>query len=147
MEIPEAPVTVLIAGVLLIFTSIIVTFVVVLKPRNAIPLSRRRPDVPASTSRLTLLTETAVGAINKRMKGRNDFLVNRDKLERAGLKTQPADFLLMMGAGALAGSVFGSSSQSFCSQLFPPECSPLFRYSPQGARASSTSNCRTPCKC
>ena len=107
MEIPEAPVTVLIAGVLLIFTSIIVTFVVVLKPRNAIPLSRRRPDVPASTSRLTLLTETAVGAINKRMKGRNDFLVNRDKLERAGLKTQPADFLLMMGAGALAGSVFG----------------------------------------
>ncbi|MDQ0117350.1 tight adherence protein B [Pseudarthrobacter defluvii] len=107
MEIPEAPVTVLIAGVLLIFTSIIVTFVVVLKPLNAIPLSRRRPDVPASTSRLTLLTETAVGAINKRMKGRNDFLVNRDKLERAGLKTQPADFLLMMGAGALAGSVFG----------------------------------------
>lgn len=107
MEIPEAPVTVLIAGVLLIFTSIIVTFVVVLKPRNAIPLSRRRPDVTASTSRLTLLTETAVGAINKRMKGRNDFLVNRDKLERAGLKTQPADFLLMMGAGALAGSVFG----------------------------------------
>ncbi|BCW79503.1 type II secretion system F family protein [Arthrobacter sp. NicSoilC5] len=107
MEIPEAPVTVLIAGVLLIFTSIVVTFVVVLKPRNAIPLSRRRPDVPASTSRLTLLTETAVGAINKRMKGRNDFLVNRDKLERAGLKTQPADFLLMMGAGALAGSVFG----------------------------------------
>ncbi|WP_324642608.1 type II secretion system F family protein [Pseudarthrobacter sp. LT1] len=107
MEIPEAPVTVLIAGVLLIFISIIVTFVVVLKPRHAIPLSRRRPDVPASTSRLTLLTETAVGAINKRMKGRNDFLVNRDKLERAGLKTQPADFLLMMGAGALAGSVFG----------------------------------------
>lgn len=107
MEISEAPVTVLIAGVLLIFSSIIVTFVVVLKPRNAIPLSRRRPDVPASTSRLTLLTETAVGAINKRMKGRNDFLVNRDKLERAGLKTQPADFLLMMGAGALAGSVFG----------------------------------------
>ena len=107
MEISEAPVTVLIAGVLLIFSSIIVTFVVVLKPRNAIPLSRRRPDVPASTSRLTLLTETAVGAINKRMRGRNDFLINRDKLERAGLKTQPADFLLMMGAGALAGSVFG----------------------------------------
>ncbi|UTT68507.1 hypothetical protein NMQ03_14860 [Arthrobacter sp. DNA4] len=88
MEIPEAPVTVLIAGVLLIFASIIVTFVVVLKPRHAIPLSRRRPDAAASTSRLTLLTNTAVGAINKRMKGRNDFLVSRDKLERAGLKTQ-----------------------------------------------------------
>ncbi|KRE84115.1 type II secretion system F family protein [Arthrobacter sp. Soil764] len=107
METPEAPVMILVAGVLMIFTSIIVTFVVVLKPGHAIPLSRRRPDVPASASRLTVLTDTAVGAINKRLKGKNDFLITREKLERAGLKAQPADFLLMMGAGALAGSVFG----------------------------------------
>ncbi|MDQ0147902.1 MULTISPECIES: type II secretion system F family protein [Pseudarthrobacter] len=107
METPEAPIMILVAGVLMIFTSIIVTFVVVLKPGNTIPLSRRRPDVPASASRLTVLTDTAVGAINKRLKGKNNFLITREKLERAGLKAQPADFLLMMGAGALAGSVFG----------------------------------------
>src|SRR5690348_3823802 len=105
METAEAPIMILVAGVLMIFTSIIVTFVVVLKPGHAIPLSRRRPDVPAGASRLTVLTDTAVGAINKRLKGKNNVLITREKLERAGLKAQPADFLLMMGAGALAGSV------------------------------------------
>ena len=107
METPEAPLMILVAGVLMIFASIIVLIVVVLKPRHAIPLSRRRPDVPSGASKLTVLTDTAVGAINKRLKGRNDFLVTREKLERAGLKAQPADFLLMMGAGALVGSVLG----------------------------------------
>lgn len=94
-------------GVLMIFTAMTVLFVVVLKPGNAIPLSRRRPDVASASSRLTVLTDSAVGAINKQLKGKNDFLVSREKLERAGLKTQPADFLLMMGAGSVAGSVFG----------------------------------------
>ncbi|MCD5341626.1 type II secretion system F family protein [Arthrobacter sp. AK04] len=97
----------LVAGVLMIFTAIITLFVFVLKPGGAIPLSRRRPDVAAASSRLTVLTDSAVGVINRQLKGKNDFLVSREKLERAGLKTQPADFLLMMGAGALAGSVFG----------------------------------------
>lgn len=107
METPEAPMLMLVAGVLMIFTAMIVLFVVVLKPGSAIPLSRRRPDVASASSRLTVLTDSAVGAINKQLKGRNDFLVSREKLERAGLKTQPADFLLMMGAGTVAGSVFG----------------------------------------
>jgi tight adherence protein B len=106
METAEAPVM-MVAGLLMIFTAIIVLFVVVLKPASGIPLSRRRPDVATASSKLTVLTESAVGVINKQLKGRNDFLVSREKLERAGLKTQPADFLLMMGAGALVGSVFG----------------------------------------
>lgn len=94
-------------GVLMIFTAMTVLFVVVLKPGNAIPLSRRRPDVASASSRLTVLTDSAVEAINKQLKGKNDFLVSREKLERAGLRTPPADFLLMMGAGTVAGSVFG----------------------------------------
>ncbi|MFF1251029.1 type II secretion system F family protein [Pseudarthrobacter sp. NPDC058329] len=48
-----------------------------------------------------------MGAINKQLKGRDGFAISRGRLERAGLKTQPANFLLMAGAGALAGSVFG----------------------------------------
>jgi tight adherence protein B len=107
METSEAPMLMMVAGVLMIFASIIVLFAVVLKPRSAIPLSRRRPDVATATSKLTVLTDSAVGVINKRLKGKNDFLVSREKLERAGLNTQPADFLLMMGAGALAGGVLG----------------------------------------
>ncbi|MFJ6269922.1 type II secretion system F family protein [Pseudarthrobacter oxydans] len=107
METPEAPMLMFLVGVLMILTAMTVLFVVVLKPGNAIPLSRRRPDVASASSRLTVLTDSAVGAINKQLKGKNDFLVSREKLERAGLKTQPADFLLMMGAGTVAGSVFG----------------------------------------
>jgi len=107
MEAPEAPMLMFLVGVLMILTAMTVLFVVVLKPGNAIPLSRRRPDVVSASSRLTVLTDSAVGAINKQLKGKNDFLVSREKLERAGLKTQPADFLLMMGAGSVAGSVFG----------------------------------------
>lgn len=107
METPESPMLMLVAGLLMIFTAMTVLFLVVLKPGSAIPLSRRRPDVASASSRLTVLTDSAVGAINKQLKGKNDFLVSREKLERAGLKTQPADFLLMMGAGTVAGSVFG----------------------------------------
>lgn len=103
----EIPVSMAVAGVASIFAAVILLFVVVLKPANVIPLSRRRPDVPATSSRLTVLTDSAVGAINNQLKGRNDFLISRAKLERAGLKTQPANFLLMMAAGALVGSVFG----------------------------------------
>ncbi|MFE8884696.1 type II secretion system F family protein [Pseudarthrobacter enclensis] len=103
----EVPVTVAVLGVASIFAAFLLLFTVVLKPGNAIPLSRRRPDVPVATSKLTVLTDSAVGAINKQLMGKDDFLVSKEKLERAGLKTQPANFLLMMGAGALAGSVFG----------------------------------------
>jgi tight adherence protein B len=107
MESSEASIVMLLAGVSMVLGALMVFFVVVLKPRNAIPLSRRRPDVVGGASKLTVLTDSAVGAINKQLKGKNDFLVSREKLERAGLKTQPADFLLMIGAGTLAGTVFG----------------------------------------
>lgn len=107
MESSEASIVMLLAGVLMVLGALIFFLVVVLKPRNAIPLSRRRPDVVGGASKLTVLTDSAVGAINKQLKGKNDLLVSREKLERAGLKTQPADFLLMMGAGTVAGTVFG----------------------------------------
>lgn len=103
----EASESLLAGGMLMILAAGVILFVVVLKPGNGIPIARRRPDVAAATSTLTLVTNSAVGAINKRLKGRNTFLVNREKLERAGLKSQPADFLLMMGAGALAAGIFG----------------------------------------
>ncbi|MGK3649961.1 type II secretion system F family protein [Pseudarthrobacter enclensis] len=103
----EVPVIIAILGVASIFAAFLLLFTIVMKPGNVIPLSRRRPDVPVATSKLTVLTDSAVGAINKQLRGRDNFLISREKLERAGLKTQPANFLLMMGAGALVGSVFG----------------------------------------
>lgn len=107
MEAPEVPVGLFVAGILLVFAAVIILFSVVFRSQNVIPVSRRRPDAVITTSGLTRLTDTAVGAINKRLKARNGFLVDREKLEQAGLKTQPANFLLMMGAGAFVGSVVG----------------------------------------
>nr|WP_066293200.1 type II secretion system F family protein [Arthrobacter sp. B6] len=107
MEAPEVPATFFVVGILLVFAAVIILFAVVFKPQNVIPVSRRRPEAVLTTSGLTRLTDSAVGVINKRLKARSGFLVDREKLERAGLKTQPANFLLMMGAGAFVGSVVG----------------------------------------
>lgn len=108
MEVPEVPASFFVAGILLVFTAVVLLFAVVLKSRHVLPVSRRRPDVAAaSASGLTRLTDSAVGAINKRLKARSGFVVDREKLERAGLKAQPADFLLMMGAAAFVGAVVG----------------------------------------
>lgn len=107
MDVPEMPVGFFAAGILLVFAAIIILFAVVFKSNRVIPVERRRPDAVATASGLSILTDTAVGAINKRLKAGNGFLVDREKLERAGLKTQPADYLLMMGAGGLVGAVLG----------------------------------------
>ncbi|MEW9870340.1 type II secretion system F family protein [Arthrobacter sp. HS15c] len=107
MEAPEVPASLFVVGILLVFAAGIILFAVVLKSQNVIPVSRRRPDEVMTASGLTRLTDSAVGVINKRLKARSGFLVDREKLERAGLKTQPANFLLMMGAGAFVGSVVG----------------------------------------
>ena len=107
MDVPEVPAGLFVAGILLVFAAVVILFAVVFKSQNVIPVSRRRPDVTMATSGLTRLTDSAVGLINKRLKARSGFLVDREKLERAGLKTQPANFLLMMSAGAFVGAVVG----------------------------------------
>lgn len=107
MEASEVPTSLFVIGVLLVFAAVIILFAVVFKSQNVIPVSRRRPDAVTTASGLTRLTDSAVGAINKRLKARSGFLVDREKLERAGLKTQPADFLLIMAAGSFVGAVLG----------------------------------------
>jgi tight adherence protein B len=108
MGASEVPTGFFAAGILLVFSAIVLLFAVVLKPQNVLPVSRRRPDVVTSGSGgLTRITDSAVALINKRLKGSKGFFVDRDKLERAGLKTQPADFLLMMGASAFVGAILG----------------------------------------
>lgn len=108
MDASDVPASFFIAGILLVFAAIVLLFAVVFKPQNVIPVSRRRPDVVVTAATgLTRLTDSAVAVINKRLKGGSGFLVDRDKLERAGLKTQPADYLLMMGAGAFVGAILG----------------------------------------
>lgn len=107
MQTPDGSAGLFIAGVLLLYAAGILVFAVVLKTTRVIPMSRRRPDTQVKGSNLGKLTESAVGIINTQLRNGAISPINRDKLERAGLKMQPADFLLMMGTGALVGAVVG----------------------------------------
>lgn len=107
MEAPDASTGLFFAGVLLVYTAGVLLFAVVFKTTRVIPVSRRRPDAIDKTSGLTRLTESAVGIINKRIRNGGASPVSREKLERAGLSIQPANFLLMMGTGAVVGAVVG----------------------------------------
>ena len=71
-------------------------------------LSRRRPDVAeARSSNLTKLTDQAVQTLNKGVRTQGSGLLSREKLEEAGLKKQPGDYLLMCGAVTFVGVVLG----------------------------------------
>jgi tight adherence protein B len=107
MATPEAPTSLFFWGILLVYAAGILLFAFVFKTNRVIPASRRRPDAVDTASGLTRLTNSAVVMVNKKLHNGNGGPITREKLERAGLKTQPADFLLMMGAGALVGAVAG----------------------------------------
>ncbi len=84
-----------------------ILFGLVLKPRQGVPLSRRRPDAPERSSSLTKLTARAVGTLNKRLKHRGSGLLSTDSFEQAGLKRQPGDYLLFAGAITFTATVVG----------------------------------------
>ncbi len=75
---------------------------------NSVPLSRRRPDEAAThSSNLTKLTDQAVHTLNKGIGSRGSGLLSREKLENAGLKKQPGDYLLTAGSVTFAATVIG----------------------------------------
>ncbi|MGY3320131.1 type II secretion system F family protein [Arthrobacter sp. TE12232] len=107
MDTPEAPASLFFAGILMVYAAGILLFAFVFKTNKVIPVSRRRPDAVDTTSSLTRLTDSALVIVNKHLRNGNGGPITREKLERAGLKSQPADFVLMMGAGALIGALVG----------------------------------------
>ncbi|MDP9884828.1 tight adherence protein B [Sinomonas atrocyanea] len=98
---------VLIAGLLCIYGALGAGVFFVLKSHRGVPLERRRQGVQTSVSTLTKVTDSAVGALNQTLGGRRLRLMSADKFEQAGLKIRAADFLLMCGAGLLAGGILG----------------------------------------
>lgn len=102
---------VLILGLGAAYAALGTLVVIVFKSRRVVPVDRRRPQVQDAASALSKLTEGAVGAINKSLRGRQPRLLTADKFEQAGLKIRAADFLLMCGVaffiGGLLGFLFG----------------------------------------
>ncbi|WP_313902437.1 type II secretion system F family protein [Arthrobacter sp. KBS0703] len=98
---------VFVVALFLLYLAIFLTFGVALRPRSALPMSRRRPDSPAQPTALTRLTDHAVGALNKGIKKRGPGLLSRHRLDECGLKKEPGDYLLMAGVITLMAGVFG----------------------------------------
>jgi len=103
----DMPVALFIAGLFMVYLSLALLFGVVLKGRAGVALSRRRPDAVQYSSSLTRLTNQAVGALNRGLKRRPTGLLNREKLEQAGLNKEPGDYLLTAGAITLVATVLG----------------------------------------
>ncbi|HEX9228759.1 MAG TPA: type II secretion system F family protein [Arthrobacter sp.] len=105
--LPELSPLAFVAGLLLVYAALAITVSVVFRSRE-VALSRRRPDaVEAHSSNLTKLTEQAVQTLNKGVRSTGSGLLSRQKLEEAGLKKQPGDYLLIGGAAIFVGVVLG----------------------------------------
>lgn len=98
---------VFVGGLLLVYAALAILIVVVFASRT-VPLSRRRPELQAShNSGLTKLTDHAVIALNQQLRGRGPGLLSRERLDSAGLRKQPGDYLLFAGAAAFVAAVIG----------------------------------------
>lgn len=105
--LPELSPLAFVAGLLLVYAALAIAVSVVFKSRQ-VELSRRRPDeVEVHTSSLTRLTDNAVQTLNKGVRRSGSGLLSRERLEAAGLKKQPGDYLLIGGAVTFVGVVLG----------------------------------------
>ena len=105
--LPELSPLTFVAGLFLVYGALAITMTVVLKSRRQLPQSRRRPETAPQTSALTRLTEHAVATINKGVRSGRTGVLDRDKLDAAGLRKEPGDYLLIAGSVSLVAAVFG----------------------------------------
>lgn len=105
--LPELSPLAFVAGLLLVYAALVITTAMIFKSRE-VPLSRRRPDViDTRSSNLTKLTDQAVHTLNRGVRKSGSGLLSREKLEEAGLKKQPGDYLLISGAATFVIGVLG----------------------------------------
>lgn len=126
--LPELSPLALVAGLLLVYAALLIIFVFVLKSRSALPLARRRPEAAPHASAFARLTEHAVHALSKGVPGNSRGLLNREKLDAAGLKKQTGDYLLITGAGTLVTGVLGYFGGGLFSALLMAILTPAALY-------------------
>lgn len=99
----------LIFGLLLVYASLGMTVMLLGARHRRIAVERRRPPVvnAPSTSVLSRMTDGAATVINARVKTKGMGLLSQDKLDRAGLRRAPADYLIITGAAASVAMLFG----------------------------------------
>lgn len=79
----------------------------VLVPSKQLSAERRRHGTAASSSMLNRSATAATGAISGALQRRGLTERFANTLDRAGIRMEPADFLLLVGAGGIAGLAVG----------------------------------------
>jgi tight adherence protein B len=105
--LPELSPLTFVGGLLLVYSALAIVFTFVFKSRSTVPMSRRRPEMGPQTSSFTKLTDQAVQALNKGVRANRTGVLSREKLDAAGLKKGPGDYMLMAGASTLVAGVLG----------------------------------------
>ena len=103
----DASPAVMVVGLALVYLAIVLVFWILLKSRNVISTERRRPGGVAQASKLTKLTDATLGVIDSRLKPQPSGILSRRRLDSAGLKKQPADYLLLAGIITVLAGVIG----------------------------------------
>ncbi len=102
----ESP-AVMVLGLALVYVALVIVCWVMLKSRNVISAERRRPGSAAHSSALTKLTDATLGVIDARLQPQPAGVLSRRRLDSAGLKKQPADYLLLAGIVTVVAGVSG----------------------------------------
>ncbi|MHA7272258.1 type II secretion system F family protein [Arthrobacter sp. TMT4-20] len=105
---PEPPITQLLLGIVACFAAIAsAIFLVIIprKPRNT--LNRTKATATPSSVQLTQLASLTTGVVDSLLKSRNLMAGIAGKLEDAGLKMRPADFVVLTGVGAVLAACVG----------------------------------------
>ena len=80
----------------------------VVGPRpQVLPLDRRRPDGPQAPGALSTATAATSSMIDSALRRRNRTETYAARLEQAGLRLRPQDFVLLVAAAALVGGAAG----------------------------------------
>lgn len=98
----------LIAGALCWVLALAVLFVVVARSATPrLPEERRRPPTVAPASRLSRLTGRTTDEIGGVLDRHGWTRSLADALEHAGIRSSPADFLVLVGTATVVGALFG----------------------------------------
>ena len=97
----------LIAGLAAAYLALLLVVLLVLKPTRSLDIQRRQPGIQVRQSALTVITDSAKGAIESGLgRGYSGFL-SRARLDAAGLKKQASDYLLIAGEAVLVAGAIG----------------------------------------
>ncbi len=107
MNAAEGSPLMLVAGLLGVYLALLFVVLLVLKPTRSLDIQRRQPGIQIRQSALTVLTDTAKGAIDSRIHMGSGGLLSQARLDAAGLKKQTSDYILISGVVVLIAGVAG----------------------------------------